>query len=43
MAQENVVGWFEIPVNDMDRAVRFYETIFVKRLERQDFGKTRMS
>jgi uncharacterized protein len=43
MAQENVVGWFEIPVNDMDRAIRFYESIFVKRLEKQVFGKTSMA
>lgn len=43
MPQQNVVGWFEIPVNDMDRAVRFYETVFVKRLERQTFGKTQMA
>lgn len=43
MAQENVVGWFEIPVNDMDRAIKFYESIFVKRLEKQVFGKTSMA
>lgn len=43
MAQENVVGWFEIPVSDMDRAIRFYESIFVQRLERQTFGKTQMA
>lgn len=43
MAQENVVGWFEIPVADMDRAIRFYETLFVKRMERQSFGKTLMA
>lgn len=24
----NPVGWFEIYVNDMDRAKRFYETVF---------------
>ena len=23
-----MVGWFEIPVNDMDRAVRFYNDVF---------------
>ena len=26
--KNNVVGWFEIPVSDMDRAIRFYETVF---------------
>ena len=25
---ENTVNWFEIPVSDMDRAQKFYETIF---------------
>ncbi len=24
----NMVGWFEIPVTDMDRAKHFYETVF---------------
>jgi predicted enzyme related to lactoylglutathione lyase len=24
----NPVAWFEIPVNDMDRAVAFYKTVF---------------
>lgn len=43
MAQENVVGWFEIPVRDIERAIRFYETLFVQRLERQTFGKTEMA
>lgn len=22
------VGWFEIPVTEMNRAIRFYETVF---------------
>ncbi len=26
--QSNMVGWFEIPVNDMDRAKAFYESVF---------------
>lgn len=26
--EENMVGWFEIPVNDMDRAKKFYEEVF---------------
>lgn len=28
MAQNNVVGWFEIYVDDIERAVNFYETVF---------------
>jgi uncharacterized protein len=27
-AQTNVITWFEIPVNDTERAKKFYETIF---------------
>jgi predicted enzyme related to lactoylglutathione lyase len=26
--ENNIVGWFEIPVLDMDRACKFYETVF---------------
>ncbi len=26
--ENNMVGWFEIPVLDMDRAQKFYETVF---------------
>ena len=33
MAQ-NPVGWFEIYVEDMERAKRFYETVFQTKLER---------
>jgi predicted enzyme related to lactoylglutathione lyase len=32
--KNNVVGWFEIPVNDMDRAIKFYETVFGLKLSR---------
>lgn len=34
----NVAGWFEIPVSDMERAIRFYETVFGFKLERNDLG-----
>ncbi len=34
MAGENPVGWFEVYVKDMDRARRFYETVFQVTLER---------
>ena len=30
----NPVSYFEIPVSDMDRAVDFYEAVFVVKLER---------
>jgi predicted enzyme related to lactoylglutathione lyase len=32
---DNVVGWFEIPVMDMQRAIEFYETVFAFKMHRQ--------
>lgn len=32
----NPVGWFEIYVQDMERAKRFYESVFQIKLERLD-------
>lgn len=32
MSQNNAVGWFEIYVSDMERAVKFYETVMGVRL-----------
>jgi len=29
----NALNWFEIPVNDIDRAKKFYETIFSMSME----------
>jgi len=34
----NMVGWFEIPVSDMDRAQKFYETVFNVDIKTVDFG-----
>jgi predicted enzyme related to lactoylglutathione lyase len=34
----NVVGWFEIPVNEMDRAIQFYEAVFEFKIDRQVVG-----
>lgn len=34
----NILGWFEIPVEDMDRAIKFYETVFDLSLTRQKMG-----
>ena len=34
----NAINWFEIPVTNMDRAQRFYETVLGRTLKRQDFG-----
>ena len=41
--KNNVVGWFEIPVTDMDRAVKFYETILGIELSRQPMGDLDMA
>ena len=38
----NMVGWFEIPVLDMDRAVTFYNEIFQIDIKVQEFGPTKM-
>jgi len=35
---KNVVGWFEIPVNDMERAKKFYEAVFGYELSRNSMG-----
>ena len=40
---DNVVGWFEIPVVDMERAMRFYETVFDVKLERRTMGPLDMA
>jgi predicted enzyme related to lactoylglutathione lyase len=36
----NALTWFEIPTLDMDRAVRFYETVLGVTLKREVFGGT---
>jgi predicted enzyme related to lactoylglutathione lyase len=37
------VVWFEIPVNDMQRAMAFYSELFQVELEAQDFGEVEMA
>jgi predicted enzyme related to lactoylglutathione lyase len=39
----NVVGWFEIPVTNMDRAIKFYEEVFDFRLSRHILGPIDMA
>ncbi len=41
--KNNVVGWFEVPVLEMDRAVKFYETVFNFKLQRQKLGTLDMA
>lgn len=40
----NPVGWFELPVNDMDRAMAFYKAVLeVASFERHDMGPLDMA
>ncbi|NMH86625.1 VOC family protein [Flavivirga algicola] len=38
----NMVGWFEVPVINMDRATTFYNAVFKIEIQVQDFGGTLM-
>ncbi|MBE0646186.1 MAG: VOC family protein [Bacteroidales bacterium] len=39
----NVVGWFEIPVTNMERAIKFYSTVFEVELTRMQAGPEDMA
>jgi predicted enzyme related to lactoylglutathione lyase len=39
----NALTWFEIPTHDLDRAVKFYETVLGISLKREVFGGTPMA
>ncbi len=41
--KHNVVGWIEIPVLDMDRAIKFYETVLGFKLSRNKLGPLDMA
>jgi predicted enzyme related to lactoylglutathione lyase len=41
--KKKAVSWFEIPVSDMDRAIRFYETVFDIKLVRKSAGALDMA
>lgn len=36
--ENNIVGWFEIPVNDMQRAKKFYDTILKTEIKVMELG-----
>jgi predicted enzyme related to lactoylglutathione lyase len=38
----NALNWFEIPVNNFDRAKKFYETIFGYQMPENVMGSARM-
>ncbi len=40
--EANMVGWFEIPVTDMDRARKFYESVFDLKIQVQDLNELQM-
>jgi predicted enzyme related to lactoylglutathione lyase len=39
----NPVGWFEIPIEDLERAKRFYEAVFGIELTLNEMGPMRMA
>jgi predicted enzyme related to lactoylglutathione lyase len=39
----NMVGWFEIPVTDMERAIAFYEAVLEIKLEHMKFPTVDMA
>lgn len=41
--KNNVVGWFEIPVTNMERAMAFYEIVFDFKLDRNTMGPLDMA
>jgi len=38
----NAVNWFEIAVSDLDRAKKFYESVFKTDLQYLEMGETKM-
>jgi len=39
----NSLNWFEIPASDIERAQKFYETIFSIEMERNDMDDSKMA
>jgi predicted enzyme related to lactoylglutathione lyase len=37
-ATRHAINWFELPVTDLERACRFYETVLATRLKSETFG-----
>ena len=36
--KNQAIGWVEVPVLDMERAIKFYETVFDFKIDRQQMG-----
>ena len=43
MLQPTVPAWFEIPAHDLDRAVRFYESVLKAKLTLEAMGPMKMA
>jgi predicted enzyme related to lactoylglutathione lyase len=41
--QMNPVNWFEIPVTDLERAIKFYESVLGIKLSRNEMGPLKMA
>lgn len=41
--KRNMVGWFEIPSTNFERAVRFYQSVFDIKMAVQDLGELKMA
>lgn len=41
--ERNPVGWFEVPVQDLERAIAFYEKVFDFKLNKQTLGPLEMA
>lgn len=41
--QSNAVGWFELPVTIMQRAIKFYENVLDVKLDRNQMGPLDMA
>ncbi len=39
----HIANWFEIPVKDLDRAVKFYERVFDVKLSADELGGIKMA
>lgn len=39
----DAISWFEIPVRDLNRAQRFYETVLGRTLKREAMGEEQMA
>jgi predicted enzyme related to lactoylglutathione lyase len=42
MSFKNAISWFEIPATDLERATKFYESVFDMQMSAWDFPNIRM-